>query len=156
MKTILTIGLPGSGKSTWACKYIQQSTTKTIKISRDDIRSMISGSYQNYKFNRFNESLVIDLTKSAIKIIVDEGYDIILDETNLKRKGRTNWVEYIKSINPNMEFYYKEFNIDTEECKKRRFLHNKGCDANWSDIINIMNKKRQSIIPIENILEYRR
>ena len=83
-KLYITIGLPGSGKSTWS-KKIQKKEKNTIIISRDSIRTMLNG---GYAFVPEQEEYVLDLSRIAIKKAMQAGFNIIIDETLLKTVHR--------------------------------------------------------------------
>jgi predicted kinase len=146
MKVIFTVGLPGSGKSTWAKNNAKD--LNALIINRDSIRTMIAGSYSKYDFK--DEDLVIDITKAILASIISNNRNIILDETNLTRYGRKRWVDTIKDMDPDVEFYYVNFDIPIEGCKVRRRFDNKDCDADWDSIIDKMAKGYQ---PVNNELE---
>lgn len=40
-KIILTRGIPGSGKSTWARAWVEESPETRIRINYDDLRNMM-------------------------------------------------------------------------------------------------------------------
>ena len=138
-KLIVLVGLPGSGKTTWATNYIEENPT-ALRLSRDAIRGMLSGKY-NWK--KENEKLVLALMKSCVRICLDKIHDtdrtLIIDDTNLSAKRRMNWVSIALEHECNqIEFVY--FNVPENECKRRRSEGNRGTNGkDWSDIIYRMN-----------------
>ena len=40
---VMTVGAPGSGKSTWAENEVKNTKVKTIVLNRDDLRAMLFG-----------------------------------------------------------------------------------------------------------------
>lgn len=92
MPTItLTVGLPGCGKTTWAVQEIKKAKSKTININRDDIRESMAGSHDAYKFNDANEKYVTNLQFSAANSAAENGWNIIISDTNLKQHFRNLW-----------------------------------------------------------------
>lgn len=87
------IGLPASGKTTWAKSYID-SHPDTVRVSRDDLRTM-RHPYWIPDQERVINDWEIALTATAL----GHGKDVILDATNLhpeRRDAFTNRVdEYI-------------------------------------------------------------
>lgn len=77
-KVILTVGAPGSGKSTWALEQVEKSRkgNKTIVLNRDDMRAMLFGG--KYKYSRENESLVTRSLLHTLRLAVnDEQTEIV-------------------------------------------------------------------------------
>ena len=77
-EVILTKGLPGSGKSTWACEQLKKFPGKYKRINKDSLRKMLDDS----KFSRSNEKFVLELRDSLILQALDSGYHVIVDDTN--------------------------------------------------------------------------
>lgn len=109
-KCIMLIGLPGSGKSYWSKKYIQENPD-TILVSSDSIREEVFGDVNDQAHNGEVFNIVHKRVVSAIK----NGKDVILDATNLSRKRR---IGFLKSI-PKCEVCAVVFAIPFEECCKR-------------------------------------
>jgi predicted kinase len=82
-KIILTKGLPASGKSTWAKKFIAERTTdygeRWKRINKDDLRAMMDNSV----WSKPNETFVKKVRDEIVKLALKDGYSIIIDDTNL-------------------------------------------------------------------------
>lgn len=93
-KLYITIGLIGSGKSTWAKKFaIENPNTKIV--SGDDLREMFAG-YYLYDINF--ESILPTITRQIIVELLAAGYDVVLDECNLSRSNRELLVTSLNGI----------------------------------------------------------
>lgn len=79
MKIILTKGLPGSGKSTWAKEMVKRMPNVYKRVNRDDLREMLSNSI----WSKENERFVVLVWKCLIKEALEGGYSVIVDDTNL-------------------------------------------------------------------------
>lgn len=80
MRTIiLTKGLPGSGKTTWAEEEIRKNPGKYIRVNRDLMRKMLMCG----EGNRAMENLITTFRDRIAETSLAKGYDIILDDTNL-------------------------------------------------------------------------
>lgn len=77
-KIILCRGIQGSGKSTWARKWVLEDPEHRVRFNNDDIRNML-GKY----WVTSRESLVRFLRDSFVYKAMDDGYDIVIDNMNL-------------------------------------------------------------------------
>ena len=86
-KLILTVGLPRSGKTTWAKKQGHPI------VNRDAIRLALHGQ----AFIGASEDMVTAIESYMVKSLFLAGHDtVIVDATNLKEKYRKRW-EYLGS-----------------------------------------------------------
>lgn len=76
-KLLLPIGMIGSGKSTWARKYIKEHPNTKI-VGGDEIRYMLNGG--EYVHNEAELPVVQKILFSAASRLLLNGYDVILDE----------------------------------------------------------------------------
>ena len=109
-KLIMLIGLPGSGKSYWSKKYIQENPD-TILVSSDSIREEVFGDVNDQSHNQEVFNIVEKRCREALKA----NKETVLDATNLNRKRRIN---FIKTM-PKCEVKAVVFAIPFEECCKR-------------------------------------
>ena len=81
MKIIMTKGLPASGKTTWAKQYLKDNP-KTKRVNKDELRAMLDDEI----WSQENEDFVLKIRNLIIKQAIMEGYDILVDDTNLAPK----------------------------------------------------------------------
>ncbi len=81
MQIILTKGLPGSGKSTWALKFIRNKPNWT-RINKDEIRERLHGG----AYSPDLEMLVEDERDSLVLAALRNGVNVVIDDTNLNPK----------------------------------------------------------------------
>lgn len=86
MTVILTTGLPGSGKSTWARKHAAQFGGDMLLTSRDEIRAMLGFGPIG---NKEQEEIVSKMQDDIIVRAVKSGKGIIVHDTNLNKKSPT-------------------------------------------------------------------
>lgn len=80
MKTvILTKGLPGSGKSTWAKAQQAEKPNQYVLVSKDDLRATLHQGVHS----KANERMVIQLRDVIIVQALDAGKNVIVHDTNL-------------------------------------------------------------------------
>jgi len=109
---ILTVGLSGSGKSTWAKKYIQNDSNIKI-VCKDDLRSMLD----NKIYTKANEKFVNKVRDVIILEAVNEGKSIIVADTNLCSKHE----KHIKQLVGNKAHVVNKYFLDIpiETCIKQ-------------------------------------
>lgn len=104
MKLYILIGLPGSGKSTYAKRH-----TECTVINPDRIRKELYGSEECQEDGR----RVFGIAFYRLRKAISENKDVIFDATNITRWSRKQFFKF------NAEVIAVFFNTDKEECKKR-------------------------------------
>lgn len=115
LKVILTCGIPACGKSTWSKEEVRKDPEGTMRISRDDLRNMLT----NYHFTDTNEKVVTELKEFALAQGLRRGRNIILDETNLNRRNFDDVCEIVRSLNIDCMVMEKPFYIELDEAIAR-------------------------------------
>ena len=86
MKTVyITVGLPASGKTTWAKGILEQNPGAYKRVNKDDLRAMLDCG----KWSRDNEDFVLKLRDHIVGAALDSGKHVIVDDTNLAPKHQT-------------------------------------------------------------------
>lgn len=108
---LYTVGIPGSGKTTWANEVRAYSADDRIKtVCLDDLRRMFDGN--NYRFTNKNEYLVKHIQNMMVKEMLFEGNSVVIHNTHLKKKSLYVW--------PDFEAYLVSFlEVDTSLCLER-------------------------------------
>jgi len=112
-KIIIMQGLPASGKSTWAKEY-SSANKDWIRVNRDDLRNM-RGEYWIPK----QEKLITAWEDSCIDIALDNGYNVILDATNLNDDRNKSRLDKLKAKFPELKSEVKFFDVSLKDCIKR-------------------------------------
>lgn len=92
----LLIGLPGSGKSTYLKKYEYNRIVCGFGpriLSSDNLRKFL---FKDENDQTHNEELFDYIKESAVKLL-ERGYDVIIDATNITRKNRQSIVNYVEN-----------------------------------------------------------
>ena len=118
-KLILTRGIQGSGKTTWARQWVEEDPEHRIRINNDDIRNML-GKY----WVTSRENLVSSIKKGMAEEAINRGYNIVVDNMNLNPKEILFWKDMVKMANMDPDGYqyeieFKDFFISLEECIRR-------------------------------------
>ena len=90
-KLIMLIGLPGAGKSTYA-KSIMDSEGRVQYCSSDKVREQLYGD-ENIQGDT---NKVFRVLHNKVKNLLDRGYDVIYDATNVTRKNRRSVIQEVK------------------------------------------------------------
>ncbi len=90
-------GLPASGKSTYAKEMVEKAQGKLKRINKDDLRDMIDGG----RWSKEREKGIIKMRDESIRNWLNNGYDVIVDDTNLAPK-------HIERINQIVDIYNKD------------------------------------------------
>lgn len=108
MKITLTVGVSGSGKSTWAASQVRKSGGKTIQLNRDDVRFSLFcvDTWAQYHFTAQREGLVSKIIEAAARRAVDNKQNIIVSDTNLNPATRQKWADFAKEHGYEFELHY--------------------------------------------------
>ena len=123
-KIILTRGIQGSGKSTWAKKWGEEDPEHRVRWNNDDFRRML-GSYWAQERENFIYTMMYDFLNKAMLF----GYDIVVDNMNLNQKSWdsiqslidtfNNYI-FIRGLEEPYTLEFKDFfDVSLEECIKR-------------------------------------
>jgi predicted kinase len=113
-KIILTQGIQGSGKTTWAKAWVAEDPEHRIRINNDDITSMwgqpfgTPGLYERLKMFR----------QLMITRAIQDNLDIVVDNMNLSASSLKEVQEIVKNFDYEIE--YKDFTkVPLEVCIER-------------------------------------
>lgn len=114
---VMTIGLPGSGKSTWAQEYIKNCPNSVI-VSSDAIREELWGDANDQQ----NPSIVFETMFQRTVAALKEGKDVVYDATNLVAKTRKATLARVRAAVGDIFFYAAAVFVacPISECKRRQ------------------------------------
>ena len=115
---IMTVGVPGSGKSTYFKKM--KDKANWVYISSDDIRAELFGSAQDQKHN---QEVFQEMRKRSAEAII-QNKNIYYDVTNVIRKKRKNFLKDMKNVAQGHSYSFKciLFAVAVKICKERNFI----------------------------------
>ena len=109
---IITRGVQGSGKSTFAREWVDASPNSRIRVNRDDIRFALFGKYWGV-----DEKAVTLVQDAALRAALGAGKDVVLDNTNLQSKNVIDVLKIAGEFGANVQF--EDFPISFEEAVAR-------------------------------------
>lgn len=124
-KIILTRGIPGSGKSTWAKAWVAEDPKNRIRLNWDDMRNMM-GPYWVPSREPLNKHMLWDTVNTAA--YCDKPYEIVIDNMNLNPDGWRTAEEWVATFNAShhssdlqvqYELQFVDFFTPVEECIRR-------------------------------------
>jgi len=112
LKILFLIGIPASGKSTWATDFVKYND-EYIRVSRDDFRKMLKNA--QVCENKI-EDMITSLVDSTIGHALSKRLNVILDNTNLKMKYITPIIEKFRY---QADIDYRVFDISLDKAIER-------------------------------------
>jgi predicted kinase len=120
----ITRGIPGSGKSTYATKWVAFDPANRVRVSRDDIRLSLFGKYivldRKGKIDGNAEAQVSIVEESQLRKALDAKKSVISDKTNINQKDIDTHRALAKEYG--VKLTHKDFPITLEEAKRRNSL----------------------------------
>ena len=93
-EVLITVGLPGSGKSFWAKKLLNDFHGRYVRVNKDDLRAL----YHCSVWSRDNEKFIIKMRDDTIIAALEAGKHVIVDDTNLASKHITRIKQITKGL----------------------------------------------------------
>jgi predicted kinase len=115
IKVEMLVGIPGSGKSTYAKQVISKDPSNWVRINNDDLRAMMNGSVWSQDY----EKMITDARNYLIRDALKRGKNVIIDNLNLNRRHFDDVCKIAKSINADIQVFEKAFYIELDEAMER-------------------------------------
>ena len=110
-RLLITRGLPGSGKTTFARKL----QPGVVRINRDDLRWMLHG---GRLYTQHTEAQVTRVQRSAVETVLRAHGSVIVDDTNLRARTVREWAETAARFGASFEVH--DFtDVPVQECVRR-------------------------------------
>lgn len=115
-RIILNIGIPASGKTTTSKQFIAKNPD-FMRVSRDDFRFMFNGLPI---LEPKAERALTGIVQKTILSLIDSGYNVVVDQTNVKRKYLNEMIGFCQELG-DVEFRIFDVPLQTaiERDKKR-------------------------------------
>lgn len=114
MKLVMTKGLPGSGKSTWAKEQLKRNGNWK-RVNKDELRAMLDDGH----WSGSNEKFVVAIRDAIIIEALQKGISIISDDTNLDPKHEERFRYLARTYGASLVIEDRFLQVPLEECIKR-------------------------------------
>lgn len=111
---IVMVGVSASGKSTLAKEWARKSGGRMVRYNRDNFREMM---YPGVPWNGNLENLVRNLEREAVRMALQTGRDVVVDDTNCVRQTRQKWEEL--AVDAKAKLRIVTMTTDIKECIAR-------------------------------------
>lgn len=145
MKLIVTIGVPASGKTTWAEKYCEKGNV--VNVNRDDTRQALFGPFKwgEYDFVKNKEELVTKTNKDKILIALKQGKDVVVSDTNLYPERRAEFRAIAEQFGA--EYIEQLFHINYETALARDNAREMSVGAKvLTNMLQVYHKQNRDLI----------
>lgn len=117
MKAIITIGIPCSGKSTWAEDFCPKNGY--VEINRDNTRMALFelARYEDYVFTKERERQVTTVNNARMLACAIAQKNIVISDTNLNKGRREALQKHLEDAGYEVE--YKVFEVEFFDALKR-------------------------------------
>jgi predicted kinase len=113
MSTLLiTQGISGSGKSTWAKAFVAKDAENWVRSSRDDLRTQMFGTPT---YDEIQEKAVDVAQEGMVRALLTAGKNVVVDNTHLNVLAIDYWQNLAHFMG--VDFAVKPFNISVEGAK---------------------------------------
>ena len=115
IKVEMLVGLPASGKSTYAKSIVAKDPNSWVRVNNDDLRAMMNGSVWSQDY----EKMITDARNYLIRDALKRGKNVIIDNLNLNRRHFDEVCKIAKSVNSDIQVFEKAFYIELDEAIAR-------------------------------------
>jgi predicted kinase len=102
----LTVGLPGSGKSTWAKRFIANHAEPITYLSSDELRARFGTGEEDQTVT----PQVFSHIRQEIGNLLKNGKNVMVDATNVNRKDRIDSIRIAKKYGARVTAFVFEMN----------------------------------------------
>lgn len=155
MKKLLVLrGLPASGKSTYAVKWVNEDPEHRLRISQDSIRMMFGKYWLEDKVQlKKRESITNNINMELLKQCMFNQFDIVLDNINLNTRTLSSIEDYVSYFNMkfvDLKAYKIEYKFFKEPLNVLINRDSKRDKSVGADVITNLYNKYYAIVNCSN------
>jgi predicted kinase len=136
-RLIMTRGLPGSGKSTWARELCDSEPGRWKLVDKDSLRKLLD----NGRWSKHNEKFVLKIRDAIVSEALAESINVIVHDTGFEPIHE----ERLRGLAKGHQFEVKMFDVPVEECIKRDLRR---ADSVGEAVIRDMHRKYLAPTPV--------
>lgn len=103
------VGLPGSGKSTFA-RDLRKAAGNIVRVNRDELRAMLHGS----RWSPANEKVTSRVEKEIVRAALEKDRSVVVDDCHVLGSGPAKWKTWAEEWNAKVEIH--EMDISLNDC----------------------------------------
>jgi len=107
-------GIPASGKSTFAARWVSEDPLNRARVNRDDLRFATFGKYD---LPHELEGVITKLELALIQALLAAGKSVVIDNMNLRAKYLKPYLELAQRAG--VRVLHKDFPVEYEEAVRR-------------------------------------
>lgn len=111
----MLVGIPSSGKSTYAKALVAKDPANWVRVNNDDLRAMMNGSVWSSEY----EKLITDARNYLIRDALKRGKNVIIDNLNLNKRHFEDVCKIARSVNTDVQVFEKAFYVELEDAIER-------------------------------------
>lgn len=109
----ITVGIPASGKSTWAREWVAEDPTDRRRVNRDDTRTFLGLKHGD------NEPFVTEVQQHIVRLHLSRGESVVVDDTNLVPKFAKEWLKIAQEFSAEVVWHDEFLKVDPRVCIDR-------------------------------------
>lgn len=124
LEVVINRGIPGSGKSTYARKWVFEGTpqNRRARVNRDDIRKQLYGVDFGVPVE---ETVVTAVEHAMIRAMLERGVSVIVDDCNISQRYITNFTKIANEFGAAVRVNVIDVPLETA-LERNRLRHESG------------------------------
>jgi predicted kinase len=154
-KILILVGLPASGKSSYARQWVRADPTNRLIINYTELRN---GHPLTPETDKLAKQKAMELAEAAIKL----GKSVVIDHTNLTLGARMRWLDLARKLNCDSEVLELDVAVRTcvwrdstrtaEQSVGRAVIHRMALLTGWIDWTTTSTHRKFMILDLDGVI----